>query len=158
MKFCLVVGGHIRYADSKASDLVLNMCLNFIDICISKCFFFEFCIVFGFISIRWNMKLSLVVGGSLTKTYSFAFCFLIGLILIRWNMKFGLVGEWPPRWPSWTPNKDWIQCASFQSWILKKISKRIYIWFFIFECDWLLNEGIFRGGSFKRLKSIIFYL
>ncbi len=52
MKFGLVVGGqrgqrghHIRYADSKASELHLILVLNFIDIYLLKALFF--CILFS---------------------------------------------------------------------------------------------------------------
>jgi hypothetical protein len=70
MIFSLVVGGqrgqrghHIRYAHSKASELHLNLGLNFIDICVLKAFFFCILFSFGLILVRWNMQFGLVVGG-----------------------------------------------------------------------------------------------
>ena len=70
MKFVLVVGGqrgqrghHIRYARSKASELHLNLGLNFIDISYLIAFFFCILFSFGLILVRWNLKFGLVVGG-----------------------------------------------------------------------------------------------
>jgi len=63
MILSLVVGGqrgqrghHIRYAHSKASELHLNLGLNFIDIFVLKAFFFCILFSFGLILVRWNMQ------------------------------------------------------------------------------------------------------